>query len=57
MPSDRIPVRSCDVRGKTCYVKDKKGKTWKHTAHSEAEADLLAEAVEQRGWITQEYWD
>lgn len=52
----KVEVKSCIVKGKRLVALDKKNKKWHYEADSETEADVLAEAVDKRGFVWTEYW-
>lgn len=55
-PAMNVPVKYCENKGSRCIAKDREGNKWIYQAHSEAEAELTAEAVEERGYITTQWW-
>ena len=52
----RHDIVSCTSKGRTVTALDKKKKKWVFTAHSEAEAELMAEAVVDRGYVFPALW-
>jgi hypothetical protein len=52
----RVPTKSCTYKGRVCTALDKKNKKWKYVAHSEAEAELMSDAVDRRGWVLEKFW-
>lgn len=49
-------VISCSAKGKRCVAMDAKKDKWSYDSHSEAEAELMAEAVADRGYILPQWW-
>jgi hypothetical protein len=60
MPDDRDgpshSVIACTVKGKRCTAIDKKKNKWLYDAHSESEAELMADAVADRGHVYPKFW-
>lgn len=53
---DQHTIMSCTVKGKRCTAMDKKKDKWSYDAHSEAEAELMCDAVSDRGYILPKFW-
>jgi len=53
---DRIPIKSCTVRGKRITALDKKNNKWTYDAPTTGEATNMVDAIEDRGYVTREWW-
>jgi hypothetical protein len=53
---DQHNVISCTAKGRRCTAMDKKKVKWVYDAHSEAEATLMCDAVNDRGYILPKFW-
>jgi len=53
---DQVIAISCTSKGKRCIATDKKRNKWVYEAHSEAEAEIITEAVADRGYILPQWW-
>lgn len=53
---NKVKIIACSHKGKRCTAIAKNKKKWIHDAQSESEAELLIEAVVDRGWVPEEYW-
>jgi hypothetical protein len=51
-----IKVMSCTQKGKRCTALAKDRTKWIYDAISEVEAELMCEAVADRGWVTSTFW-
>lgn len=49
-------IISCTVKAKRCTAMDKKRCKWKYDAHSEYEAVIMCDAVNDRGYIYPKFW-
>lgn len=56
MGQDQVEVMTCAAKGKRCVAMDKKKEKWRYDAHSEAEAELMVDAVLDRGYILKKWW-
>jgi hypothetical protein len=51
-----INTVSCTHKGQRCTAIDKKRNKWVYDAQSDSEAELMSEAVVDRGWIDTKWW-
>ena len=56
MGQDQVEIVTCVAKGKRCIAMDKKKDKWSYDAHSEAEAELMVDAVLDRSYILPEWW-
>lgn len=56
LDEDKQVIIACTVKGKRCTALDKQRKKWLYDAHSEAEAVLMSEAINDRGYILKKWW-
>jgi hypothetical protein len=54
---ERVPIVTCTVRGKRLTATSKDKRKWGYVAHSEAEAELMLDAVLDRNYIYPKYWN
>lgn len=52
----KIPTIACTYKGKRCTAIAKDKSKWVMDVHSEAEAELMCEAVVDRGYVKDEFW-
>lgn len=55
-PEEMHKVTACTAKGKRCVALDKQRKKWLYDTHSEAEAEIMAEAIADRGYILKQWW-
>lgn len=53
---DHHEVITCSAKGKRCTAMDRKRNKWVYDAHSEAEAVLMSDAVNDRGYVLVKFW-
>lgn len=56
MGQDQVEIVTCVTKGKRCVAMDKKKDKWQYEAHSEAEAEMMVDAVLDRGYVLVAWW-
>jgi hypothetical protein len=51
-----VATISCTAKGKRCIAMDKKKEKWVYDAHSESEAEMMVDAILDRGYILTDWW-